>query len=1011
MKKENLTLKYTFAIALTFMVLKPAFAEDVSFNRDVRPILSDKCFSCHGFDPKTRKANLRLDTIEGATAKIKGGHAIVPGDLKKSEAWLRIISEEKGEVMPPPKSNKTLTKIEKEILRKWIEQGARYEQHWSFVPLKTTKAPTVKNISWPRNDLDRFILSRLEKENIPPSAQATKETLIRRLSLDLTGLPPSIAEVDAFLADTSDKAYEKVVDRILKSPHYGERMAVDWLDAARFADSNGYQVDRDRELWPWRDWLIRSFNDNKPFDQFTIEQIAGDLLPNATVEQRVATGFNRNHMLNEEGGVLADEFLAEYTADRVETTAAVWLGQTFNCARCHDHKYDPFTQKDFYAFKAFFHNVPEGGVGRYGNPIRQNAPPFLKLPTPEIEAKIKKLNDQIKSTSDQQTALMGKATNGLGEWVKGLGKPLVWNVAEILAASGGDAPPKINATTKTVEVGPQETRANTIKMNLRLPKGAITALQVEFATQAAAAGFQWSEFKVFKPAGKDAKKLPLKLKAVAAGDSLASIETAKLLDNDRKTRVAVAVKPGVKVLGSFEFAEALVIDESNPALEIELSVENANGPSLLRILTTNANAELLVPSNLTNIASKEESKRTPAEKKTLADFRIAQQPEHRKLGEELDALKKQVESTEKEIQTTLVMEEMKEPRPTFVLMRGAYDKPGERVTAATPGILPALPVDQPRNRLGLAKWIVSAENPLTARVTVNRLWQQIFGTGLVRTSEDFGAQGEAPSHPELLDFMANEFIRSGWNVKQMMKLMVMSSTYQQQSKLTPQLRERDPDNRLLSRGPRFRLQAEFVRDQALVASGLLVDKVGGPSVKPYHPPGLYEQVTAGTGYNVYVIGKGDDLHRRSIYTYWKRSVPNPAMLLFDAPFRESCTLRRPRTNTPLQALNLMNDPTYVEASRLLAQRMMLEGGSTVESRLSLGFRLLLARQPKPAELAVLRTAYGRNFTDFQKDGEAAKALLAFGDFKNDTKLNPSELAAFTAVASIILNLDEVVTKE
>lgn len=1011
MKKENPALKYTFAIMVIFHGMIPASAGDVSYNRDVRPILSDKCFSCHGFDPKTRKANLRLDTVEGATSEINGVRAIVPGDIKKSEAWLRISSGEKGEVMPPPKSNKSLTNAEKEIIRKWIEQGAGYEQHWSFVKLKPVKVPTVKDATWPGNAIDHFILSRLEKENLTPSSKATKETLIRRLSLDLTGLPPSMAEVDAFLADNSDNAYEKVVDRILQSRHYGERMAVDWLDAARFADSNGYQVDRDRELWPWRDWLIRSFNENKPFDQFTIEQIAGDLLPNATMEQKVATGFNRNHMLNEEGGVLADEFLAEYTADRVETTAAIWLGQTFNCARCHDHKYDPITQKDFYAFKAFFHNVPESGVGRYGNPIRQNAPPFLKLPTPEIELKIKKLNEQIKSLGDQQAAMMGKSTAGLAEWVKRLGKPVAWEAVEILGASGGELSPKINGPAKTLEIGPQETRAGTIKMNLRLPRGRTTALQVEITTQAATAGFQWSEFKIFRPAGKDKSKLPLKLKAVAAGDSLGVIETAKVLDNDRKTRIAVAVKPGARVLGSFEFLEGLVIDESNSNIEIEMVIENTNGPTILRVLSTNVESDLLAPLNITNIAAKEESKRSPAEKKMLLDFRISQQPEYRKLGDELDALKKQVDSAEKEIQTTLVMEEMKEPRPTFVLMRGAYDKPGERVTAATPAILPPMPVDQPRNRLGLAKWLVSAENPLTARVTVNRFWQQVFGVGLVRTSEDFGAQGEAPSHPELLDFLANEFIQGGWNVKKMMKLMVMSSTYRQQSKITPQSRERDPDNRLLSRGPRFRLQAEFVRDQALFASGLMVDKIGGPSVKPYHPPGLYEQVTAGTGYNVYVVGKGEDLHRRSIYTYWKRSVPNPAMLLFDAPFRESCTLRRPRTNTPLQALNLMNDPTYVEASRSLAQRMIVEGGSTVESRISLGFRLLLARQPRPAELEVLRASHARNLADFQKDTEAAKALLATGEFKNDAKLNPIELAALTSVASVILNLDEVVTKE
>jgi hypothetical protein len=825
-------------------------AEPLRYNRDIRPILSDNCFSCHGPDVKQRKSGLRLDVREEALKKTKSGKiAIVPGAASKSALWTRINSPDKDEVMPPPKSHKTVTAAQKKKLRLWIERGANYEQHWSFAPLAPGKLPVVKRSGWPRSDLDRFILARLEAERLAPSPEAPKETLIRRVSLDLTGLPPTPQEVAAFLADTSDKAYEKVVERLLKSPHYGERMAVDWLDAARFADSNGYQVDRDRELWPWRDWVIRAFNDNQRFDQFTIEQLAGDLLPGATLEQRIATGFHRNHMMNEEGGIIAEEFLAEYTADRVETTAAVWLGQTFNCCRCHDHKFDPFTQRDFYSLKAFFHNIPELGVGLYGNPIRQNSPPFVKLPTPEIEARIAGLNAQVKAVEAQLTALAAESLAGVKEW------------AQRLAAAPG------------TESG------------------------------------------------------------------------------------------------------------------------------------------LAAPTNVVSIARKDESKRTVAEQKQLAEFRLSQHPEHRKLSDQLSVLKPQVTAAEAEVQTTLVMEEMKEPRPTFVLMRGGYDKPGERVTAATPAALPALAADQPRNRLGLARWLVSPENPLTARVTVNRLWQQVFGTGLVKTSEDFGAQGAPPTHPELLDWLADQFIRSGWDVKHLMKLMVTSATYRQQARLTPLLRERDPENRLLARGPRYRLMGEFVRDQALAASGLLVEKIGGPSVKPYHPAGLYEQITAGTGYNVYVPGKGDDLHRRSLYTYWKRSVPNPAMLLFDAPFREACTLRRPRTNTPLQALNLMNDPTYVEASRFLAQRMMRDGGEAVNARLTHGFRLLLARPPRPAELAVLRTAYERAHADFASDRAAAKALLGVGEATTDAKLDPTELAAFTAVASTLLNLDEVVTRE
>jgi len=1004
-----------FLAALAPLAVAAAASEEqLYYNRDIRPILSDNCFSCHGFDPKHREADLRLDTSEGATAEHDGTRAIVPGDVKKSELWVRLNTSDKDEIMPPPKTHKTLTRADKEKLRRWIEQGAKYEPHWAFSPIVPVALPQVKRADWARNDLDRFILAKLEGEVLAPSPEAQKDTLIRRVTLDLTGLPPTPAEVDSFLADSSDKAYENLVDRLLKSPRYGERMAVDWLDAARYADTNGYQVDRDRELWPWRDWVIGAFNRNLSFDQFTIEQLAGDLLPEPTMDQRIATGFHRNHMLNEEGGIIAEEFLAEYTADRVETTAAVWLGQTFNCCRCHDHKYDPFTQSDFYSLKAFFHNVPEKGIGNYGNPVRTNAPPFLKLPAPDVEATITALKATGKTLTDQLAALANQSSVGIEEWTQRVAAAnVVWAPLELLTATGGDSPPRVDAAASTVEIGSQETRANTITLTVRLPAGRVSALQLECATTAGAASFLWSELNVARAAGKEAKKQPLTLRAINAAGSLANTETAKVLDKDRKTRTSLSVKPDKAALAVFELEPALIVGDEGTELEIELGVENANGPSRWRVLVTMAEQDVLAPSDVVALARKEAAARSAAENKQLAAFRLTQQREHRQLSDELSKWKKQLETAEGEIPTTLVMEEMKEARPTFVLMRGAYDKPGAKVTAATPAVLPALAADLPHDRLGLARWLVSPQNPLTARVTVNRFWQQVFGSGLVKTSEDFGAQGAAPSHPELLDWLAGEFIRSGWDVKHLMKLMVTSSAYRQQSVLTPTLRDRDPENRLLTRGPRFRLQAEFVRDQSLAASGLLESKIGGPSVKPYHPPGLYEQVVAqrDNPSATYRQGKGEDLHRRSLYTYWKRSVPNPGMLLFDAPFRETCTLRRSRSNTPLQALNLMNDPTYVESSRFLAQRMIREGGDALDARLTHGFRLLLSRRPKPAELSILRGAFERALADFKKDTGAAKALITVGEAKSEETLDAVELAAFTAVASTMLNLDEVVTKE
>ena len=964
------------------ITLSTASAAELSFNRDIRPILSDNCFYCHGPDKNHRKGDLRLDVREEL---IKLG----PQTLIE-----RITTTDSDDLMPPAESHKKLSLKQKDTLNQWIAEGSKYEPHWAFVPPMKPKSG---------NSIDDFVQAELKKHGLQPAPKASRETLIRRLSLDLTGLPPMQDNQTRRQSDketgnapgslsphpmVSLSSYEEQVDSLLNSPHYGEHMAVSWLDAARFADTNGYQVDRDRELWPWRDWVIKAFNATMPFDQFTIEQLAGDLLPGATLDQKIATGFHRNHMFNEEGGIIAEEFLAEYTADRVETTAAVWMGQTFNCCRCHDHKFDPFTAKDFYAMKAFFHNVPEKGVGIYGNPVRTNAPPFMKLPAPELEAKITALNAKLKPVEDK---LKGLAAGDLEPWVKKLATAKIdWQPLEPLKATGGDNPPQI--TDKAVLIGPQETRANNIVIKAKLTAGKITAMRLECSTTAPSASFQWSELKVGKT----------KLHAIDATH-------VNVLDSDRKTKSVLSVAPNKPMQALFELEKPLEGSE----VEIIIGVENAGGPSQWRLFATTIPTDVVAPASIVTLAQKEHAKQTAAERKQLADFRLAQMPEHRRLSEEAAALKKQIAAAEAEIPTTLVMEEQKEMRPTFILMRGAYDKPGEKVAAATPGVLPALAADLPRNRLGLAKWLVSRENPLTARVIVNRFWQHFFGTGLVRTSEDFGSQGEQPSHPELLDWLAVTFQESGWDVKNLVKMIVTSETYQQSSQFSVRSAQLDPMNTWLSRGPRHRLSAEVIRDQALAASGLLVEKIGGPSVKPYHPPGLYEQVVAqrDNPKATYQQGTGDDLHRRSLYTYWKRSVPHPGMLLFDAPFRETCALRRSRSNTPLQALNLMNDPTYVEAARFLAQRMIKEGGASIESRLTHGFRLLLARKPSPQELQVLTAAVERSIQDFAKDAEAAKKLLSLGEAKSDDKLPPAELAAYTTVASTLINLDETITKE
>lgn len=976
--------------------------EKPDYNFDVRPILSDNCFACHGPDRENQKGGLRLDLRDAATQPAKSGEtAIVPGIPDASTLISRILSTDAEEVMPPPKSHKKLSKRQIEILRQWIASGADYQPHWAFIPPQQISPPHIPAQLTTPNPIDAFIRHRLLSVGLSPSPEAPRHILLRRAALDLTGLPPSPDDVAAFNADQRPDAFERAVDRLLASPHFGERMAVDWLDAARFADSNGYQVDRDRELWPWRDWVIRAFNENMPFDQFTIEQLAGDLLPNSSLNQRIATGFHRNHMLNEEGGVLADEFLAEYTADRVETTAAVWLGQTFNCARCHDHKYDPFTQKDFYSLKAFFHNVPENGVGQYGSNIRVNAPPFVRLPSPNLEAKLADLRAAAKAVADQIATLKTRAAADSVTWADRLiDKTVSW--VTLGQTRDSKAEPHV--------VAPDKPTSLRVTVPVPLAQPPTTAFLVELSAPEQSGTLDHLAVRLLHREKAGAKPTPLPLKGAATPESLPAAESAKAASTAPGSRLPLVLKPNSTLRLAFE-PESPLDPAKAGTVELEIIVTKPSAVINVTTSASTADPELLVGPEIVVAAKVPVRQRTPKDRQLLETAFLSRLPENKTLTLEAEQLRKQINDTELEIPTSLVMEEMKQPRATHVLLRGAYDRKGEQVTAATPSVLPPLPDDAPKNRLGLARWLVDPKNPLTARVTVNRLWQMLFGTGLVKSSEDFGAQGDLPSHPKLLDWLATDFMQSGWNVKRLLRQIVTSATYRQSSVVTPESLDKDPENRLLSRAPRVRLAAEAIRDQALSASGLLVRTLGGPSVKPYHPAGLYEQVTAGNGYNKYIPGKGADLYRRTLYTYWKRSVPHPAMLVFDAPFRETCTLRRPRTNTPLQALNLMNDPTYVEAARFIGQRMLRDGGPTPALRITHAFNLLLAREPSAAEQGLLVQSLERYLATFSADPAAAKALLEVGDTKPDPEINPIQLAAYTTLANTLLNLDETITRQ
>lgn len=757
----------------------------VDFSTQILPILSENCFACHGPDAEHRAADLRLD--DEAAAK---EFAIVAGQPDESEVVARMLTDDEDLRMPPPKSGKQLSDEQIALVRAWIEQGAPWAQHWAFDAPQRPAVPDVAGSDWPQNEIDHFTLVKMRDAQLSPSESANRAAWLRRVSFDLTGLPPTPDEVRAFEADASAEAYERVVDRLLESPHYGERLAVEWLDLARFADTNGYQNDFNRSMWPWRDWVIRAFNQNMPFDQFIIEQLAGDLLPNPSTEQLIATGFNRNHRMVTEGGSIDEEWRVENVVDRVETTATAFLGLTMGCARCHDHKYDPISRNDFYQFFAFFNNVDEQGVY---TETRGNVPPLISVPTEQERQKLAEFDGQI-------TELEGQT---------------------------------------------------------------------------------------------------------------ASEEQA---------------------------------DES--------------------------------------------------------------------LAKQLEELRKQRAEFEKSMQTTMIMRDRAEYRPTYLLKRGQYDAPdtSETLWPEVPEFLGRLPEDAPRNRLALAQWLVDPSNPLVARVTVNRIWQRMFGKGLVTSPDNFGVQGDAPTHPKLLDWLAIELIESGWNLKQMHRQIALSATYQQASEGSAEAMARDPDNRWLARGPRHRLPAELIRDNALAVSGLLVPKIGGPSVKPYQPDGLWDELAGGANGGPYVVAEGDDLYRRSLYTFRKRTVSHPTLGTFDAPSWEICQAKRAKTNTPLQALALLNDLTYVEAARHLALRMMSEAKPELEDRIEYGFTLATLRAPESQELETLRAGYDKYLAFFEEHPEAAQQYLSQGKSQVAPEQRTPELAALSTVAAVILNLDETITK-
>jgi mono/diheme cytochrome c family protein len=1010
----------------------------VDFNRDVRPILAVNCFACHGQDEKQRKKKLRLDTRAGATAQLEDTtHAIVPGKPDESEMLDRLVAKDPSQQMPPPRTGKSLTPAQIDLLRKWVEQGANYSLHWAFVKPERPATPEVKDKVWVRNPVDAFILALLEREGLQPSPEADKPTLIRRVTLDLTGLPPTPEEVDAFLADHSPDAYEKVVDRLLKSPRYGEHMARYWLDGARYGDTHGLHLDNYREIWPYRDWVVRSYNANQPYDQFVIEQLAGDMLPEPTIDQLVATGFNRCHVSTNEGGSIEEEVYVRNVLDRVDTTGVVFLGLTVGCARCHDHKFDPVKQKDYYQLFAFFNNID--GPAMDGN---ANLPgPVVKVGTAEQRDSLAKLDAKLTAqkrlVADAVAQVDYNPDNDPKESEDVKRAEYVWFDDDLPPGakpkSDGSANGQWNWVTKPDHPVFSGNRAST-----RTAEG----LSQHFFEQANP-GLQVGEGDVlfcyvYLEPDKPPKEIMLQwntgqwLHRAYWGDNAIdwgkdkSTERMRMGDLPKAGEwvrlevpaVKVGIKPGMMINGwAFtQFGGTVYWDKAGSVTKTPQGDQKFETLAAWVRTQRGLGGKSLPPAIQATIKL-EADKRSEQQKKELRDYFVEHayakaRDQIAPLEQQLQVIEKERAELDKQMPGTLIFKERADLKPAYILKRGEYDLKGEQVQRNTPAFLPPLTEDLPRNRLGLAKWLLSPEQPLTSRVEVNRLWQQVFGTGIVRTAEDFGTQGEVPSHPELLDYLAVQFVEDGWDVKKMMKRLVTSATYRQSSHVTKDKLAKDSANRLLSRGPRFRLDAEVLRDQALAVSGLLVEKMGGPAVKPPQPAGLWEAVGY-TGSNTarFTADTGHEkVHRRTLYTFLKRTAPPPEMSILDAPSRESCVVRRERTNTPLQALMMLNDPQYVESARVLAERAMKNGGQDPQARIAYMFTLATARKPDAKETEELVAAYNDFRKKYDGDAKAAGQLIAVGETTADPKLNASELAAWTMVANLILNLDEVINK-